>query len=97
MAWCLSWQRTTVSRRGSGSLPLRQVVKENNLRQETKSQPDSATGSIKLLLTEHVLLARLWAPSSLVPFVILKDENLLPYLLLYSNKGVGDFALGSSS
>lgn len=86
-----------VSRRGSGSLPLRQVVKENNLRQETKSQPDSATGSIKLLLTEHILLARLCAHSSLVPFVILKDENLLPYLLLYSNKRVGDFALGSSS
>ena len=64
--------------------------KENNLRQETKSQPDSATGSIKLLLIEHLLLAKLWAPSSLVPFVTLKDENLLPYLLLYSNKGVGD-------
>ena len=87
MAWCLSWQRTMVSGKGSGSFPL---LKKNNLRQETKSQADSATGSIKLLLIEHLLLPRLWAPSSLVPSIILKDENLLPYLLLYSNKGIGD-------
>lgn len=48
--------------------------------------------AIKLWLTEN-LLPRLWAASSLIPTVILKDRSSL----IPSARGNGGFAFGSSS